>query len=325
MKLATTERLSLLTDEEMSYVKQLGVNHIIVRYDRDYRRFGGLIALKKWVEDSGLELCGIVIHRLIDADPLDKVFLGLPGRDEQIEDFCKLLRNMGKVGIPLVHYSQWVINTGAWLGNWRTTARTVGRGGAKYVSFDYEVAKKVPVSDFGQITDEQVWDNLTYFLKAVIPVAEESGVKMVMHPADPQVHSIAGVARIIRSVEAYDRLFEIAPSDYNCMLFCLGCFSQMLDTKGVCDAIRHFGTMGKIGHVHFRNVRGSLEKFDEVYPDEGKLDMLKALKTLNEAGYKGTISPDHGPRGTFDTDGYIVEAFQIGYLKGLLQSASALD
>ena len=93
----------------------------------------------------------------------------------------------------------------------------------------------------------------------------------------------------------------------------------MLDPEGVYDAIRHFGTMGKIGNVHFRNTKGNLERFDEVYPDDGKLDMVKAIKVLEEVGYKGTITPAHTPRGTFDTDGYIVLAFQIGYLKGLLQ------
>ena len=340
MKLGTNEPISILTQEKMSYLKQLGVNYVIVRTSASggqtessqwesnlpakpgrggYYRIEDLIALKKAVEGRGLELYGVS-----PTDCLDKAILALPGRDEQIENWCKTLRNVGRAGIPMIQYG-WVDNAGAWLSNWRTTARAVGRGGAHLVSFDYEVAKEVPISAFGEITDEMMWDNLTYFLKAVIPVAEESRVKMVMHPADPQVPSLAGIARIIRSVEAYDRLFEIVPSDYNCMLFCLGCFSQMLEPEGVYDAIRHFGTKGKIGSVHFRNVRGNLEKFDEVYPDDGKLDMVEAIRVLHETGYKGTITPDHIPHGALDATGYIGLAFQIGYLKGLLQSASALD
>jgi len=339
MKLGVHDDLSSFTEQKMSYLKQLGVNNIIVmrsgvggqtekqiaqlvsQFNQgDYWRIEDLLAVKKWAESCGLEVSGIA------RGVADNVILSLPGRDEQIENWCKSLRNMGKVGIPLLRYGMWTINAGAWLSNWRTAAGTVGRGRAKYVSFDYEVAKDVPVSEFGQIIDEQLWDSLAYFLKAVIPVAEECGVKMVLHPADPQVPSLAGIARIIRSVEAYDRVFKIVPSDYNCMIFCLGCFTQMLGPEGVYDAIRHFGRMNKIGTVHFRNIKGNLERFDEVYPDEGDLDMVKAIKLLKEVGYKDTITIDHVPHGMFDIEPYYIgNAFQIGYLKGLLQSASALD
>ena len=339
MKLGVHDDLSSFTEQKMSYLKQLGVNNIIAKKSSvpgqtekqitqlvskfckgDYWRIEDLAATKKWVESCGLEVSGIA------REVPDKVILGLPGRDEQIENWCKSLRNMGKAGIPLLRYGMWTINAGSWLSNWRTTASTVGRGGAKYVSFDYEVAKDSPVSELGQINDDQLWNSLTYFLKAVIPVAAESGVKMVLHPADPQVPSLAGIARIIRSVEAYDRVFKIVSSDYNCMIFCLGCFTQMLGPEGVYDAIKHFGRMGKIGTVHFRNIKGNLERFDEVYPDEGRLDMVKAIELLNEVGFKDTITLDHVPHGTFDTEPYYIGyAFQIGYLKGLLQSASALD
>ncbi len=341
MKLGASLSFDAHTDARVSFLKNLGVKYVmgpmfgqggqterllVSKLRQDNPQCEDLIALKKWVESCELELCGIT--HSTPNDRWDQIlltqYLGLRGRDEQIENFRNLLRNMGKAEIPMVMY-RWDTTVGAWLNNWRTTAETVGRGGAKLVSFDYEVAKKVPVSHFGQITEESIWDSLTYFLKAVVPVAEESGVNLVMHPADPQVPSIAGIARIIRSVEAYDRLFEIVPSNYSRMVFCLGCFSQMLDPEGVYDAIRHFGTMGKIGVVHFRNVKGSLERFDEVYPDEGKLDMFKAIELLKEVGYKNLIYPDHVPRGTGDTDGFIGNAFQIGYLKGVLQSASALD
>jgi len=110
------------------------------------------------------------------------------------------------------------------------------------------------------------------------------------------------------------------------MTFCLGCFAQMMDAVGVYKTIRHFGEEGRIGYVHFRGVRGTLEKFDEVFPDEGKLDMLKAIKVLKEVGFNGIVQPDHAPHTTSDTEyGHISHAFQIGYLKGILQGANALD
>jgi mannonate dehydratase len=171
-----------------------------------------------------------------------------------------------------------------------------------------------------------MWDNLTYFLKAIVPVAEEAGVKLAMHPCDPQVPSLAGIARIIRSVESYDRLFKMLPGKANAMCFCLGCFAQMMDAEGVYNTIRHFGQAGRIGNVHFRGVRGTMEKFDEVFADEGKLDMLKAVNALKESGFNGTIQIDHAPHPTSDTEyGHRSHAVQVGYLKGILQGADALD
>ncbi len=192
----------------------------------------------------------------------------------------------------------------------------------RIVRFDYNVAKKVSVTNYGEISEEMLWNNLTYFLKKVIPVAEEAGVKMEMHPPDPQVPNLAGIARIVRSIEDYDRVFKIIPSRANCMVFCLGCFGQMMDANHVYEAIKHFGKQGKIGYVHFRGVRGTVEKFDEVFPDEGKLDMLQAIKLLKEVGFDGIVENDHAPHVMGDTDyGHMSHAFQIGYLRGILQGA----
>jgi mannonate dehydratase len=337
------ERLTLdgtLTEENMAFLKQLDINYLMVgagaaagQPERtpvisklrkgDYWEVSDLVELKKFIEAHDLTLFGIS-HTQFSR--WDKIILGLPGRDAQIENWNKSLRNMGKAGIEMLQYN-WVIDAAAWLANWRTTDKTVGRGGARYVSFDYEVAKKIPITkEFGVLTEDESWANFTYFLKATIPVAEEAGVKMVVHPADPQVPSIAGVARIIRSPEAYDRMFSIAPSNYNGMVFCLGCFSQMMDTNGVIKNIRHFAAGSKIGYAHFRTVRGEREKFDEVYPDEGRLDMLKCIQTLNDAGFKGVIFPDHTPHGAGDDEyGHRGKAYTIGYMKGLMQAANALD
>ncbi len=169
-----------------------------------------------------------------------------------------------------------------------------------------------------------MWDNLAYFLRAVIPVAEAVGVRMVVHPADPQVPSLAGIARILRSSADYDRLFDLVPSAHNAMVFCLGCFAQMLDSDGVYDAIRHFGGCGRIGYVHFRNVTGTLERFTEVYPDEGKLDMAAVMRIFDQLGYDGHVIPDHTPHGTGDSAmGHRGFAFEIGYMRGLMQAVAS--
>ena len=326
----------------MVFLKQLGVNHLTVMFrkmgaDKPKGKHGlprlregtcyeleDLIVLRKWVESHGFELSEIGFYPWLSSR-WEKIILGESGRDEHIENWNKSLRNMGKAGIPELGYG-WELDPGAWMPMWRTSTENVGRGGTSIVRFNYEIARKVPPTDYGEISEEKMWDNLTYFLKAVIPVAEEAGVKMAMHPADPPVPSLGGIAKIIRSIESYDRVFEMMPSKANSMTFCLGCFSQMMDNERVYEAIRHFGKDSRISRVHFRGVRGTLEKFDEVFPDEGKLDMLQAIKTLKEVGFNGIIQNDHAPHPTGDTEyGHRSHAFQIGYLKGILQSAGALD
>lgn len=327
---------SSLTDENLSFLQQLGVEHVMIGVGTaagyseslpiesklrkgDYWESGDLLELKKTIESFDLELFGLShtpYHRF------EKIIRGLPGGDKQIEDWCKSLRNMGRVGIPILQYN-WHINAGAQFSNWRTSETTPGRGGAHLASFDYELVKNVPITDFGRISKEEMWSNLAYFLKAVIPVAAEAGVTMVVHPADPQVPSLAGIDRIMGSVEDYDRLFQMVPSNYNAIVFCLGCFSQILDADEVYEAIRHFGSRGKIGYVHFRNVIGTCEKFSEVYPDEGKLDMLKVMSIFEEVRNGGHIIPDHTPYGAGDTElGHRGFAFAIGYMKGLIQAVS---
>ena len=232
---------------------------------------------------------------------------------------------MGQAGIFELFYDCMII-TGSPNILWRTLVGNIGRGGTRIDRFDYDVARKAPLTNFGEISEEILWNNLSYFLNAIIPVAEEAGVKMLMHPHDPQVPSLAGIPRLIRSVEAYDRVFKIMPSKANGMVFCLGCFSQMLDNERLYEAIRHFGKEGCIGRVHFRGVRGTREKFDEVFADEGKLDMLQAFKLLKEVGFNGYVESEHAPHTTTDSEfGHIGRAFQIGYLKGILQGADALS
>lgn len=340
MKLADTLALgSTLTDENMVFLRQIGVDSVVVSFpdlgpneakgksplprlrEGNYYEVEDLVILKKWVESHGLKLDGLFV---MFNHTWDKVILGQPGRDEQIENWNKSLRNMGKAGIPIYQYNI-MINEGAWLPIWRTSRDNSGRGGTSIVRFDYEATKKAPLTKLGEIKEDAMWDNLIYFLKAIIPVAEKAGVTMAMHPCDPQVPSIAGVCRIIRSLEAYDRVFKIVPSKANAMTLCLGCMGQMMDNEGVYKTIRKYGAEGKIAHVHFRNVRGTREKFDEVWPDDGQLDLLEAVKVLKEVGYNGMLSLDHVP-GLINDDsyGHIARAFMIGYLRGIMQGAGAI-
>jgi mannonate dehydratase len=338
MKIA--ERLTLgdtLTEENLVFLKQLGASHVIVNIGSyrekpsgsdwsvrlrigDYWEAADLVILRQMIEGAGLVLGGLAST---PYSRWDKIIRGLTGRDEQIDNWCKSLRSMSAAGIQVLQYN-WAIKSGTTGYYLRTSAETLGRGGALVSSFDYSLVKDKPLADIGCITDDKMWENLAYFLRVVIPAAEEYGVKMGMHPADPQVPALFGVAQIIRSEEAYKRLLAIVPSASNGITFCLGCFAQMLDADDVYKSIEYFGSQKKIFLVHFRNVKGNAENFVETYWDEGKIDMLRAMRAFHDAGFEGCLIPDHAPHATGDTKwGHRSRAFAIGYMKALMQAVTA--
>jgi mannonate dehydratase len=280
-----------------------------------------LVDLRQAIEAFGLELFCIG-H--VPPHRFQKVLLGLPGRDEEIDNWCKSLRAMGEAGIPILQY-MWDINIEAQHGirHTRTSANIPLRGGALGKGFDYGLIKDAPVTALGIVSDDRLWESLTYFLKAVIPAAEMAGVRMAMHPSDPQVPSLAGIARIMRSPEAFDRLLSIVPSTANAINFCQGCFAQMLEPDDVYQAIKHFASLKAIAFVHLRNVVGNRENFFETFWDDGKIDMAKAVRLYCKAGYEGYITSDHHPHVIGDTVwGHRSRAFALGYLRGLVQSSN---
>ena len=288
-----------------------------------YWQADDLRALRGAIESFGLELCSLAHtppHRF------SRAFLGQSGRDLEIEHWCRSLEAMAAAGIPVLQYS-WYSNAAAPQVNWHTRTDVPIRGGAQAEGFDLAQAAAVPATDLGIVPDEQLWDSLAYFLERVIPVAQRCGVRMAMHPADPQVPSLAGIARILRSPAAFDRMLDLVPSPANAMTFCQGCFSQMLDADGVYRAIEHFAARGAIAFVHFRNVSAAStrERFTEAFWDEGKVDMVRAMRSYARCGYSGYLCPDHHPHVIGDTRwGHRSRGFALGYMRGLLQSAEAL-
>lgn len=256
----------------------------------------------------------------------EKTKLGLEGRDEEIANFITFMKNLKQYGgVDIICYNWMPVVS--WF---RTKMDTVGRGGALMTSFDNEDAKKLPVTEFGQVSKETLWKNLEYFLKAVVPEAEKIGMNLSLHPDDPQVDNLKGISRIMTSVENFDRMLNIVPSKYSGLTMCQGNFSLM--GADIPSLVKRWGKAGKINYVHFRNVQdlsGQIPsvKFTETFHDEGQIDMFAAMKAYYEIGYKGPIRPDHVPTMAGDTNehpGYstIGTLFAIGYMRGLIESIS---
>jgi mannonate dehydratase len=186
--------------------------------------------------------------------------------------------------------------------------------------------RHAPLTEYGTVTEEQLWDNLKYFLERVVPVAEKADVKLAMHPDDPPLSPIRGLGRIMRSVENYQRLIDLVPSPVNGITLCQGNFALMTDD--LPGVIRHFGRQKKIFFVHFRDVRGTPERFVETFHDDGQTDMRACLQAYREIGFEGVLRPDHVPTMEGDSNehaGYssVGRLFAIGYIKGLREAVYA--
>ena len=306
-----------------------GVNHICSGHlsaNMDEWSIDALTRLRKYVESFGIALDAVPLPMssyYITKAELPEILLAKdPARDRAIENICQMIRNAGAVGIPLVKYNF------TFLGVVRT-GRVPGRGGASLSSFDYAQAKQEPpLTEAGLISEEIYWDRITYFLKRVVPVAEEAKVRIALHPQDPAMPKetgFRGVHTVLGSVDGLKRFVDTVPSPYHGLNFCQGTVSEMLEKPGeqIYDVIRWFGSRGKIFNVHFRNIRGGFLKFQETLPDDGDVDMPRALRVYREAGYDGMIMPDHVPVIAGDTGGQKAFAFCFGYIQALLQELRA--
>lgn len=307
----------------MRRIKQLGVDHVLTTGPRSHPwQEADLQATIDRFKAGGLTVGNMFMGGFPNTT------YGKPGREEEVEKIIQSVRAAGRVGLPVIEYNFYAHR--AVEGYYEEP----GRAGSGYTAFDYDRVKNLPpLPQVGAYTLDQMWSNITFFLKAVIPEAEKAGVRFALHPNDPPAPISRGSQQIMGSVEGWKKLIEIVPSKSNGITFDCGVTREMgADPVEVC---RYFGSRDRINHVHFRNVnvRVPNEKYSEVFLDEGEVDMFAVMQELVRQKYSRLVYPEH-PRG-LDADrdlagfragypgggSYIGYAFNVGYTRAALQAA----
>ena len=311
------------TEDDLAFIRQMGVDYVVLWTDGEHAGYDYYASRRDLFAEHGLKVYGFGSSSVHNQP---KITLGLPGRDEKIEEYKQHLRNLGKAGIPYTTYAH--MANGIW-----STERETTRGGAPARAFNLETAREghwageifeAPLTHGRTYSEDEIWDNFAYFIKQVAPVAEEAGVKIGIHPDDPPVPELGGIPRcIFGNFAGYKRALEIADSPNVGICLCVGCWLEGGDWMGkdVFETIKYFGEQDKLFKIHFRNVSQPLPYFVETFLDDGYMDMYKIMRALREVDFDGVAIADHIP--LMANDHRVGTAFSIGYMKALLERANA--
>ncbi|MBI5667788.1 MAG: mannonate dehydratase [Chloroflexi bacterium] len=351
MKLGLGLYRHLLKPEHYRFARQAGATHIVAHLVNYYsagtlpaEQAGGgswgianphlwtvdeLAALKADIEAEGLKLEAI---ENFDPGQWYDILLDGPRREEQIEGIKTILRHMGTVGIPVMGYSFSLVNVWGWSkGPW-------ARGGAVATGWIRELAPPETPIPNGQVwnmtydpdappgfvspvSPEEIRRRFANFMREVVPVAEQAGVRLAAHPADPPLPVLRDTARLAYRPELYQEILDVAPSHYNALEYCVGTLSEMVsDVMDVYESTDTYSRQGKIAYVHLRNVHGKVPHYHEVFIDEGDTDMLRILEILYRNGFDGVIIPDHVPEMTCDAPWHAGMAHALGWIKASIQA-----
>ena len=325
-----------LSDETLDFFRMLGVRHVTMptSYSVTQRRRGLVPAtdtgprndtpIQPWdrellrrvkgrIEDKGL------IPMMIHLGRAHRVIHGQPDAGTEIEAVKTNIRIAGELGIPVIEYNFIALRGSEGYG------RAEGTAGMGLRDYDEARTRSLPpLENVGTHTREQLWERLDGFLRAVIPVAENAGVRLAMHPNDPPIPVYRGVAQPMRTLADQKELIQLLDSPSNGITLDTGVTTEM--GEDAAEAIRYFGSRDRINHVHFRNVRVEVPyyKYLEVPHHAGDCDMLACMKAFREVGYRYLVIPDHTPEFTDDTVGSQMGwAFAIGYLRALQHAAES--
>lgn len=304
-------------------VRQLGISYALSGDARIPWDENALRARIQRLKERGITLYNLMIGGFPNT------IYGRPGRDEEIAKVIQSIRAAGRAGLPVIEYNFYAYRLV------EGYYEEQGRGGAGMTAYSYDKAKDLPPPDTGAHTLEEMWSNITYFLKAVVPEAEKAGVRLALHPNDPPVPLSRGSQQIMATLAGWKRLIEIVPSEANGITYDCGVTRELgEDPVEVC---RYFASRKRINHVHFRNVRVRKPYVDytEVFPDEGQVDMFAVMQELVRQKYTGIIYPEH-PR-ALDADrespgfkvfypgggSYTGFTYNVAYARAMLQAALA--
>jgi mannonate dehydratase len=352
MKLGLGLYRHLLTRENFQFARQAGATHLVVHLV-DYFKSGahnpkdnqptgteqgwGLAGdpNQLWTLDELLDLRkaaeaeGLKIEAIENFDPAHwhDVLLDGPRKKQQLENVKTIIERLGKAGIPVMGYNFSIAGV---------CGRVTGpfaRGGAVSVGMDGPLDTPMPngmvwnmVYDAAArpgvvpaITHDELWRRLEGFLKEVVPVAEEAGVKLALHPDDPPMPTLRGQPRLVYQPHMYQRVLELYPSPSNALEFCLGTLAEM--TEGdLYSAVEQYSRQGKLAYVHFRNITGKVPHYRETFVDDGDIDMLRVLRILKQNHFEGVLIPDHTPQMTCGAPWHAGMAYAMGYMRAALQS-----
>jgi mannonate dehydratase len=314
------------TPEMLDYFKRHGVEAICgwpaIPAGRGYWTREDLERTRDLCTEHGirLEMVGLpfLCSGHIDRDKRGAIVMADdPQRGRDIEQIQNMIAACAQAGVPAIKYNL------SMLGVLRT-GTTPGRGGARYSTWRLAEAKqRATLTRAGRITGDVFWERIDYFLQRVVPVCSEHKIRIACHPHDPGVppDGFQGVDCVLGTVDGLKRFVSLQESPYHGLNFCVGTVGEMLRDPGreIFDVIRYFGSRKKIFNIHFRNIRGRRDDFQEVYPDEGDMDMVEVARTLREVDYPYMVMPDHAPGHPDDPHSLQAFAYASGYIKGILQ------
>jgi mannonate dehydratase len=254
------------------------------------------------------------------------VLLDGPKRKRQIENVKELIRRIGQAGIPVMGYNFSIA------GVCGRTHKPYARGGAMSVGMEGPLDtpmpngmawtmvydENAPAGTVPPATPEELWQRLGAFLDEVIPVADEAGVKLALHPDDPPLPTMRGQPRLVYQPHLYQRVIDLNPSPANALEFCLGSLAEMTDGD-IYETVEQYSRQQKLAYIHFRNVTGKVPFYRETFIDDGDIDMMRVLQILRKNNYDGVLIPDHTPQMSCGAPWHAGMAFALGYMRAALQ------
>lgn len=347
MKLGLGLYRHMLTRENFQFARQAGATHIVAHLV-DYFRGApagaggdqptgtdhgwGLAGDpdKLWTLDElvelrrGVEAAGLTLEAIENFDPAHwhDILLDGPQRDHHIENVRTIIRRVGEAGIPIIGYNFSIAGvSGRTRGNYaRGDAQAVGMEGPfdtpmpNGMAWNMIVDANAPAGTIPSASQVELWSRLDRFLADVLPVAEEVGVRLALHPDDPPTPTMRGQPRLVYQPRLYQRVIDLHPSTANQLEFCVGSLAEM--TEGdIYEAVDHYSRQGRLGYVHLRNVRGKVPDYKETFIDDGDIDVMRVLAILKRNGFDGVIIPDHAPQMTCAAPWHAGMAFALGFLK----------